>query len=130
MFLNRTHIIWLVVCCAAALVSFSVGERLEQRRMLARDNQALAGVQADLAFNRLLDERHWAELVKKGCTDQIAKSLDVAQDKDKELIAGYINEGLDASAIHYIAIRDPNLIEELKSFKSEYGSSWSEEACK
>ena len=127
---HRTHIAWIIACCGAVLVSFAVGESLGQRSMLAQDNRALSGVQADLAINRLLDERHWAELVAKGCIAQITKSLDIAQDQDKKLIAEHINQGLDASAIQYIAIRDPNLIEELKTFKSTSGESWSEDICK
>jgi hypothetical protein len=99
--------------------------------MLKHASRELDSVQASLAFNRILDERRWLEMLAKGCTTPVAKALDVALDKEMELLAGYVaNARLDADAIRYISERDPTLLAEVKSFKSKYGRSWSEESCK
>jgi hypothetical protein len=120
---------WIVGCVVAAAIAFVVGDSVGQRTMLKGMRVQLDGTQASLAFNRLLDERHWKELLEKGCVAQAAKALDVAEDKDMELLAGFIRGKLDDAAIKYISDRDPGLIEQLKLFKSKYGSTWSEEAC-
>jgi hypothetical protein len=82
-----------------------------------------------LAFNRLQDERRWKSLPRNGCLRQATKSIDVAQDKDAELLAHFLRGNLDKGIVKYINDRDPALIGELKTFKSKYGSSWSEENC-
>ena len=101
-----------------------------QRSMLKGMSVQLDSVQTKLAFNRLLDERHWKDLLAKGCATQAAKALDVAEDKDMELLAEFFNGKLDASAIKYVTDRDTTLAEQLKSYKSKYGRSWSEAECK
>lgn len=117
-------------CVVVAAIAFAIGESMGQRSMLKGMSVQLDSVQTTLAFNRLLDERHWKDLLAKGCTAQVAKALDVAEDKDMELLAEFFNGKLDASAIKYVTDRDSALAEQLKSYKSKYGRSWSEEECK
>lgn len=102
-----------------------------QRSMLGAMSLQLTSVQADLAFNRLIDERHWKTLLANGCEAQATKAIDVSEDQDMELLAEFFLKGkVDAAAIKYVTDRDPTLIAQLKSFKSKYGQGWSEEECK
>jgi hypothetical protein len=120
----------VLVCGFAVAAAFAIGKSLGQRSMLAAMNVQLDSVQATLAFNRLLDERQLKSLLARGCIEQVAKAIDVAEDKDMELLAGFFNGKIDASAKKYVLDRDPNLVNELKTFKSKYGRSWSEMECK
>jgi len=110
--------------------AFAVGNGWGQRAMLERLNIELNGVQTSLALNRLLDDRHWKELLEKGCIEQATKALDTAEDKDLELLSALFKKPLDSAAIKYVSDRDPKLIEQLKTFRSKYGQQWPEEECK
>ena len=121
---------WIIGCVVTAAIAFAIGDSVGQRTMLKGINVQLDSVQASLALNRLLDERHWKELLAKGCDAQAARALDVAEDKDMELLAGFLKGKLDADTIKYVSDRDPGLVEQLKTFHSKYGRSWSEGECK
>jgi hypothetical protein len=127
---DRGIVKWIIGCSVAAAVFFAIGDSVGQRAMLKGMNVQLDSTQASLAFNRLLDERHWNDLLAKGCVAQAKQALDVAIDKDTELLAGFFKDGLDVAAMKYISDRDPALVEQLKTFKSKYGQSWSEDECK
>jgi len=127
---NKSVVKWLTACVVLIAVAFAVGESMGQRKMLAAMNVQLDSAQASLAFNRLVDERAWKSLLSRGCITQATKALDIAEDKDMELLAGLFNGKVDAAAIKYVADRDPLLVGQLKTFKSKYGSSWSEDECK
>ena len=90
---------WIIACFGAGEIAFAIGESMGQRSMLKGMSVQLDSVQTKLAFNRLLDERHWKDVLAKGCATQAAKALDVAEDKDMELLAEFFNGKLDASAI-------------------------------
>jgi hypothetical protein len=115
----------VLIACA-----FAVGASFGQRTMLARATPELNGVQAMLAFNRIQDQRHLQSLLSQGCTDQAAAFIDYTKDKDMALLAGFLKGKIDADTLKYVSDRDPNLVEELKTFKSKYGTSWMEKACK
>ena len=126
----RSVVKWLIACGAMVAIAFVVGESMGQRKMLSVMSVQLASVQTSLAFNRLANEREWTTLLARGCNAQAAKALDIAEDKDMELLAGLFNEKPDAAAIKYVSDRDPLLLGQLKAFKSKYGSSWSVDECK
>jgi putative effector of murein hydrolase len=127
---KRTIAASLLTGAIAVAIAFAIGESMGQRSMLAGINAQLDSVQASLIFNRLLDARKLKSLLAKGCIEQAAQAVDVAEDKDMELLAGFVNGKLDASTTKYISDRNPNLLDELKTFKSKYGRSWSETECK
>ncbi|HEV2607458.1 MAG TPA: hypothetical protein VGT79_05705 [Xanthomonadaceae bacterium] len=120
----------IFVCIALAAVAFAIGESMGQRSMLAAVSVQMDGTQTELAFNRLLDERHWKSLLAKGCLAQATKAIDAAEDEDMGLLAEFFKGKLDAATIKYVTDRDPNLVEQLKTFKSQYSQGWSEEECK
>lgn len=118
-------VVLVLIACA-----FAVGASWGQRTMLARMTPELNGVQAMLAFNRLQDERHMQSLISQGCTEGAANFLDYARDKDMELLAGFVKGNIDDGTLKYITDRDASLLGDLRAFKSKYGSSWFEKACK
>jgi hypothetical protein len=124
----------LATLAAVALVliagAFAFGTSFGQRTMLARATLELNGVQAMLAFNRIQDERHLQSLLLHGCTDQAVDFVDYTKDKDMELLSGFLRGQIDAEARKYVTDRDANLVEELRTFKSKYGTSWMEKTCK
>jgi len=125
---NKLGILTIVVLILIG-GSFAVGSNFGQRLMLARTTPELNGVQAMLAFNRIQDERHLQSLISRGCTDQAAAFLDYSEDKDMQLLSGFLKGKIDADTLKYVHDRDSNLVDTLKTFKSKYGSSWFEKAC-
>ena len=123
-------VILTIVTGVSIAVAFLVGDSVGQRSMLSVMRTQLDSIQGVMAFNRLLDERKLQMLLARGCVTQSSYVVDVAQDKDMELLSGFFMHGqLDAPAIKYIADRDPKLLGELKTFKSKYGNSWAEPEC-
>lgn len=110
--------------------TFAVGARHGQQAMFRRATAELNGVQAMLAFNRIQDERHVRQLISQGCTDQAAEFVDYTNDQNMELLSGFVKRKIDSDTLKYLADRDPGILEELKTFKSRYGSSWMEKPCK
>ena len=129
MTLNGKTVWWIIGCCLAAVISFAVGVRVGQRSMLKGLNVQLDSVQAELAFNRLHDERHWKELLSKGCIAQAVRSLDGIEDEDLGLLAGFVHGRIDKDALEYISNGNPGFIKQLNTFKSKYGNEWSEGKC-
>ncbi len=113
----------LAIICVVAL---RVAYKLTSRRF----DQALIGVQANLAFNRLIDDRRMAFLLSKGCIDQAKRYVDINEDQDTELLAEFYKSGLPPEAVQYIKLRDPQLLSTLGNFKSRYGVRWTEKVCK
>jgi hypothetical protein len=120
----------VVVILALMAGAFLGGTSVGQRTMLARANQNLNGVQAMLAFNRIQDEGHLQSLLSQGCTEQAAAFIDYSKNADMALLAGLLLGKIDEDTRKYISDRDATLVENLKTFKSKYGASWMEKACK
>ena len=113
------------------VVVFLIGSSVGQRSMIKMMSVELNSVQGMLAFNRLLDERKQQLLLNRGCITQASYAVDIAQDKDMELLSEFFTRGqLDERSLKYIALRDPKLLSELKNFKSKYGNTWVEPECK
>lgn len=117
--------IWATLLISATLVVvFAIGDSVGQRTMLSVVKPQLNGVQAMLAFNRLLDDRQLQSLLARGCVTQAALTVDIAKDKDMEILAEFFKGPLDPAARSYVIARDPKLIGELAAFKSKYGRKW------
>jgi hypothetical protein len=118
-----------LICAIVGALAFVVGVRVGQKSMFAVINVQLNDTQAELALNRLDDERHWKELLSKGCVAQTAKSIDIAEDMDMRLLAEFIHGEIDAPTLKYISVHDPGFIQQLNTFKSKYGGGWFEGSC-
>jgi len=123
--------VWVYLLVVIALiVVFAVGNSVGQRTMLSALTTQLNGVQAMLTFNHLLEDREMQSLLARGCVQQAALRIDIANDKDMESLSGFFRRKLDPSARAYVLQRDPGLIDDMKTFTSKYGSSWSVPECK
>jgi hypothetical protein len=129
--IEGSRVVALAVVVVILLVcAFLIGEKLGQRAMLRRATVELNGVQAMLAFNRVQDERHVQELMSQGCTAQAEEFIGYTNDKNMELLSGFVQGRIDSGTLKYIADRDSRILVELKTFKSRYGNAWMEKPCK
>jgi len=119
-----------IACVLALAIIWVVALRVAYKLTSRRFDQVLIGVQANLAFNRLIDDRRMAFLLSKGCIDQAKRHVDINQDQDTELLAEFYKTGLPPEAIQYINLRDSKLLSTLGTFKSRYGMRWTEKVCK
>ena len=125
---RRTMIFTLAVVIVAAL-SFGIGESLGQRSMLRSLKVQLDGVQAMLLVDRIVEERKVKSLLAHGCATEAMTMVDHHENSDLKLLAEFINGNLDRSAITYITNQAPNILNELRTFKSKYGNTWREPEC-
>jgi len=124
----RTAVAALIVLILIG-IAFVVGESLGQKSMLRAANKELSGVQAMLAFNEILSQRHVGSLIARGCESQAAAFLAYMQDQDTQLLAGYLRDGLDDQTLKYISDRDASFLNDLTNFHSRYGTAWVEKTC-
>jgi len=82
-----------------------------------------------LAFNDLQDELHWENLLSKGCLHRVTKSIDIARDKNMELLADFTKGKIDKDTMSYVNSSGPALINELRSYKRKSGEILSEDGC-
>jgi hypothetical protein len=120
---------WILALILIGALSFGLGFLDGRRAGFSAVGVNVDSVQAMLAFNRLLDERHWGSLLANGCVSQAKKALDVAQDQDTELLSELVQRKVDQRTLKYIGDRDSSLLAQLKYFRSKYGSSWDEAPC-
>jgi hypothetical protein len=55
--------------------------------------------------------------------------VDHHENSDLKLLAEFVNGDLDRPAITYITNQAPNILDELRTFKSKYGNTWREPEC-
>jgi hypothetical protein len=123
--LFKTRLVWII----SVLIALGAGWALGRHSMRVAATQDLRSIQAILAYNRIDEERRLARLIARGCISQAAEEIDFSSDKDQELLAHYLQEGVTAHAEKYISDRDPQLLGQLRSFKSKYGNVRAEKAC-
>ena len=128
--MTRRTVIFVFAALVIAILSIGLGESLGERTMLKGVRKQLDGVQAMLLVNRIGDERKIKSLLARGCASAAAIEVDHSENSDMKLLAEFLNGKLDQPTIRYIANQDPNLLKELKKFKSKYGNPWQEPECK
>jgi hypothetical protein len=128
--MSRRNLFFALTIVIIATLAFAIGESLGQRSMLKQAGVQLDGVQAMLLFDRIVEERKIKSLLAHGCATEAMTAIDHDENSDMKLLAEFANEKLEQSTITYIANRDPNLLKELKTFKSKYGNTWPEPECK
>jgi hypothetical protein len=127
--MTRRNVYLSVSAILIAFISFAIGESLGQRTMLKQASIQLDGVQAMLLFDRIGKERKIKSLLERGCLTAATSTLDHDENVDMNLLAEFVRGRLDQPSITYIANRDSNILNELKTFKSKYGNTWSEPTC-
>jgi hypothetical protein len=116
----------VVVVC---ILSFLIGDSVGQRSMRKPVRIQVDGVQAMLLVDRLVEERKIKSLLARGCATEAMSALDHNENSDLRLLAEFVNGDLDRSALTYITTQAPNILDELKTFKSKYGNTWREPEC-
>lgn len=116
-------------CLIALFVAYRVGERVGQRSTFQEMRGELRDVQTMLAFNRILVERKLQRFISKGCIAQAADEIDFLSDGDTGQIAEYLKGPTDKVTLKYITDRDPFLIDQLRNYKSKYGTTRVEPVC-
>jgi len=108
----------------AAALSFVIGDSFGQRSMLRQAHVQVEGIQAMLLVDRIVEERKIKSLLMRGCTKEAITAVDINENSDLKLLASYLAKELDQGTIDYINHHDPNMLNELKTFKSKYGDKW------
>jgi hypothetical protein len=128
--LANPKLILILATGAALVLGFLAGTISERRISFGWHRVQLNNVQAMLAFNHLQGDRELKTFLAKGCISPAIELVDIAEDKETELIAGfYVSRQIDGSTLKYMSSRDPEIVEKLKAFKSKYGSSWRNPEC-
>lgn len=122
--------LFIIATAALLVASYLFGLSVGERKMLAEARILMNGAQADLLYNRLAEEREMALMLSKGCISQTQERLNIDLDQDTALLAKFFKGKLDVGSKGYIFDRDPALVASLATFKSKYGNSWTEKACK
>lgn len=116
---------WLV---SLVLVSYLTAQSL-YRTQIAGFEVELAEVQAELAFNHMVRYRELESYIEKGCYSEAREKAKISKNQEMELLASFLKEHPNTSVNKYVGDRDPELIEQLKSFKNPYGNTWHEPGC-
>lgn len=85
--------------------------------------------QAMLAFNHMGRYRELESDLAKGCYSEALEKAKISKDQELSLLASFLKDHPSTWLSKYVSDRDPALIEQLKTFKSSYGSSWKEPQC-
>lgn len=129
--LNKMKALLVVSAMIVAVVaSFALGAHLGERNAMMNAAIETDGIQADLVFNRILDGKKLQSLLAKGCVEAAKADIDINVDQDTKLLADFFKGKLPNGARQYVFERDPELANSLSAFKSKYGDSWTEPACK
>lgn len=83
-----------------------------------------------LLVDRIVGERKIKSLLARGCTAEAMATIDHNENSDLKLLAEFANGNLDRPTITYITNQAPNILDELKTFKSKYENTWQEPDCK
>ena len=119
----------IIFFVASIAVAYALGWRMGERKAFAQSQILMNGAQADLLFNRIVDEREMVSMLSKGCIPQTRRHLSIDVDQDTALLAEFYRGPLDPQSVSYIVEHDPGLLKSLATFKSKYGKSWMEAAC-
>jgi hypothetical protein len=127
--LTWRNVILAFVIAAATISSFVIGDSIGQRSMRKPIRIQVDGVQAMLLVDRIVDERKIKSLLAHGCATEAMTMVDHQENSDLKLLSEFVNGDLDLPALTYITNQSPDILNELKTFKSKYGNTWREPEC-
>ena len=129
--MNQKTILWIAGVSAVlyTAIIFWFGMAMGTRYNLRQLAVVLDDTQAQLAFNRLLEERKLELLLSRGCVTAALQKTRISIDQDMKLLASFSEGGLGRGTVKYINDRDPDFLDALKGFKSKYVDSWIEPEC-
>lgn len=127
---KRKHRNVFIAMMAIAIAAFVIGDSIGQRSMRKPVRIQVDGLQAMLLVNRIVEERKIKALLAGGCATEAMTAVDHYENSDLKLLTEFVNGNLDEGTITYITNQAPNILNELKTFKSKYGNTWREPQCK
>lgn len=107
------------------LTSFFLGVKTEQDRF----SFELSTTQAMLSFNHLTQFKEIETDLSKNCIASSLEKTRIAIDKELMLLSSFEKKNENTWVNKYILDRDPDLLNQLKTFKSKYGNSWRKPEC-
>jgi hypothetical protein len=113
-------IAWVVSLIVVAGLSASSA----LKNQLSEFRVELDATQAMLAFNHMGTYRELESDLARGCYAEALEKAKISKEQELSLLASFLKDRPDTSITKYVSDRDPGLVEELKTFKSAYGSSW------
>jgi hypothetical protein len=111
---------WIASLIVVAALSATYA--LNRQRSASRAH--LEATQAVLAFNHMDTYRELESDLVRGCYAEALEKAKISKDQQLTLLASFLKDHPDTSITKYVSDRDSSLIEQLKTFKSAYGSSW------
>ncbi len=123
-------VILVIAWLASLLVVGDLTARYAMKGQLMAFGVELDKTQAMLAFNHMDRYRELESDLAKGCYSEALEKAKISKDQELALLASFLKEHPNTTISKYVSDRDPALVEQLKTFKSSYGSSWKEPQCK
>jgi hypothetical protein len=114
---------------AALLLTAYVSFHYGSRDRISHINRQIATTQAMQNFNQLQRYRELENDLSHGCSSEALEKIKMSKAEELGLLASFFKEYKDTWVNKYVSDRDPNLIDQLKVFKSPYGNSWVEPKC-
>ncbi|WEN15109.1 hypothetical protein PY254_00030 [Rhodanobacter sp. AS-Z3] len=72
----------IIVYIASVIASLLIGANIGERKATTHASIEVNGIQADLLFNRILDERKMQSMLSRGCVSEATLELDINEDQD------------------------------------------------
>ena len=129
--MNRSLAIALAVAAVVVvgLASYRLGLRAGADQAKESFGSVLASVQADLGLSKLQRLRVLEADLARGCSKEALAKLRFDIDSQLYVLSSLYRDHKDTWVVEELAKRDPTIPAQLKSFKSQFGNSWTEPKC-
>jgi hypothetical protein len=118
-------IAWLV----SLVVVAGLASNAALKNQLAAFGIELDKTQAMLAFNHMDRYRELESDLSKGCYVEAIEKAKISKDQELSLLSSFFKAHPDEGFQKYVLDRDPAVAEQLKTFKSAYGDTWTWPKC-
>jgi hypothetical protein len=104
----------LVLIVLVVIVSASAGYYWCYQITLSQLPIMLNKVQANSAFNRIVQDSYIVDLMKRNCAEDALKMLEWNLETQKWLLADFVEKGVGSDFVKYVEDRVPGLIDSQK----------------
>ncbi len=122
---KKSLAIFTALILTSSLASYMFGIKVTTETY----SKELDAVQTILAFNHLKTYQKILKCNENNNTNAVSQNLKMNIISEKELIANYLNQRNIEHVNEYISLRHSKQISELKNYKSNRASRWSEPSC-
>lgn len=122
---NLVAVAVLLIVAVGSFVLGAKGQRLHTEQL----NGQIAAGQAMLWFNHLKRYQEIEADLAQGCTAEAHEKVKISIAKEMSLLSSFYRRHRETWVNEYISKRDPELLQELASYKDPYGNSWKEPKC-